>query len=663
MPWYQSCRRLAWFCLLLALLAQAAPAWAHPVIPAVKVHQPPVIDGALDDPCWKSASMVEGFRYLAKRQPSTEKTQAWLCYDSENCYFAFYCYDSRPQSIRANETKRNGENIWADDFVEVCLDPLHVHRRGGSFYLNPIGTQYETLTGGAAEKVEWRGDWRGAAKIVSDGWTAEFAIPFALLKYPKGQSVFGFNLSRTIAREAEDTDWPPFENDVWDSYETADWVDLQCPAPSHKPRVMGYATAEAGEEGSSLGAGLDAKQVYEPDTTIVASLNPDFKNVEDEVESIVFSYGEKYVSDRRPFFMEGEDYFPESHILYSRRIPQFDLGAKTYGRSEQLEFGVLDAWQIGDRNDSVLCGNYQADQYNLYQGAFASADFPGTHNRVGGLYHLYHRPLPQGDIYWSSMLAKSWTASPGGDGLYQRYWFTFSPNPGYVGGQVRYFSVPNEYNAVDGYVGESGYHGFEGEIVSYYKFEDRWLQSWQWELNGARFEKEGGGLYHDKIGFWVDATTTGGTDLSLGYSRDGRPPNVDRVWSPAFFWNMNVPLESGGLKVHLGKVLGGDYLYSLLFQDLRLSDALALQASAEYQRMAPPGEPVDDLFQGIFSANFDIDPERGFAGRYVNTGGKHNFYVSYRQVVRRGMDAYVIIGNPNAERTESRLAVKLVSMF
>lgn len=635
----------------------------HPVLSAVEVEKPPTIDGVLDDACWQSASVVEGFRFFAERRPASQPTKVCMCYDSEACYFAFYCYDDHPEQIRANETKRQSGNLFSDDWIQVGIEPTHTHASGYLFYLNPIGTQYDESPVGTAEKIEWKGDWRGAAKIVSDGWTAEFAIPFSILRYPKGQSVFAVAFCRYLARDDEEVDWPPMPGDVYDRYAECHWVNLQTPRIEHQPMVMGYATAEATPDETALHAGLDAKQFCEPDITAVASLNPDFENVENEVESIVFSYGEKYVADRRPFFMEGGGYFPGEQAFYSRRVPHFDLGAKAYGRLGYWQFGALDVWNIGDRNDSVLSCAYVPHPYRRVEAALVAADWPGVHNRVAALGYSHRVNTRQGRIGGYGSVAKSWTAGPGGDGGYQDLFVYSSPEAGYVGGSLGYVNIPKEYNPVDGYVGEGGYHGFSGRANSWYRFEGRWIRSWDWYLFGSRYLNEGGGLHHSSASATVGATTAAGTSASLGYSMDHRPPNVDRTWRFGLNWNQNVPLESGGLSLSAGKVFGGDYLYGSAWQGFRPREAWAVEVSGEYQRMALPGEPVDDAFLGMVSANLDLDPDRSLAGRYVTTAGKHNFYVSYRQVVRRGVDAYVIIGNPNVEKTEGRLALKLVYCF
>jgi len=195
------------------------------------------------------------------------------------------------------------------------------------------------------------------------------------------------------------------------------------------------------------------------------------------------------------------------------------------------------------------------------------------------------------------------------------------------------------------------------------KFEGRWIRTWDWYLNAYQYQAEGGGIHHAGVDLDADLTTAAGKEGFLSYRSERRPPHLDRVWYAGFSWNRNEPLKSGGLSAQAGKLAGADYLYAGLWQGFCSGKAWAFEVESEYQRMALPSQPVDDTFQGILSANFDLDPEHGFAGRYVNTGGQHNFYVSYRQVVRKGLDAYVIIGNPNVEKTEGRLALKLIACF
>jgi hypothetical protein len=66
---------------------------------AVKTSQPPEIDGKLDDPCWKNAPGATDFVDKFFDRVVKDQTVAYLLYDHENIYIAFYCYDSQPDKV------------------------------------------------------------------------------------------------------------------------------------------------------------------------------------------------------------------------------------------------------------------------------------------------------------------------------------------------------------------------------------------------------------------------------------------------------------------------------------------------------------------------------------------------------------------------------------
>jgi len=182
-----------------AAAAAPAPA-APPQVQAVYVDTPPIIDGKLDEPCWSQAAKLTDFYVLNADQPLPEETTAFICVDDKAVYVGFVCKDRTPEDIRAVETRRNGD-LWSDDYVVLEFDPWHQHRDYYAFIVNARGTQVEQIPGGSAAKIEWRGDWKGAAVRTPDGWTAEMAIPFSILRYPPGQTTFGFDVGRFLAKE------------------------------------------------------------------------------------------------------------------------------------------------------------------------------------------------------------------------------------------------------------------------------------------------------------------------------------------------------------------------------------------------------------------------------------------------------------------------------
>ena len=129
--WFVCFRMIVLVCLLPVLVwgkteGAEEKSKTPPVVRAVMCSRPPVIDGNLGDACWEEAFQTEGFLRMDKNEASPEKTKAFICYDKEGLYVAFYCFDSQPDKIRAMQKKRGGM-IWQDDLVEIGLDTYHAH--------------------------------------------------------------------------------------------------------------------------------------------------------------------------------------------------------------------------------------------------------------------------------------------------------------------------------------------------------------------------------------------------------------------------------------------------------------------------------------------------------------------------------------------------------
>jgi hypothetical protein len=84
------------------------------------------------------------------------------------------------------------------------------------------------------------------------------------------------------------------------------------------------------------------------------------------VDSIQFSRAERFLPERRPFFLEGSSYFSAGdfygigHYFFSRRIETFDTGTKVYGKfSPRDTLGLLNTVDFGNRVDTVA--NYRRD--------------------------------------------------------------------------------------------------------------------------------------------------------------------------------------------------------------------------------------------------------------------------------------------------------------
>lgn len=626
------------------------------------METPPVIDGVLDDKCWEKAARLTDFRASVYRRPAREQTIVFICCDETHLYVAFHCLDSQPAKLHAYQRKRDG-GMNQDDYVELEIDSLHTHRRDTDFDINVIGTQRDTVGSG---KVEWKGDWQAAARVVKDGWIAEYAVPFAILDYPPGATFFGINFNRWCQRLSEYSTYAPPGIDVEQERieDYAHLVGLHLPArKAGRPPLLllHQLTSASGRQGTAtFTGGLDAKFFPTSNLTALLTANPDFSTVQQDVEGIDFTYTERYLSDNRPFFTEGSSYF-EDAWLYTRRIPQFDLGAKSYGRIGELSIGAYDAVRLGKRTDAGLqIGRDFGDTFTSVFSLVSKVE--GSHeNHVGNLRATWKN----GPLNVTTSAARSSTTGPGGDG--NRLNTSASYTSTHWGGSLGYQNTGGGFNPEDGYIAYTDLRGASGDIHYDARSATKLVQYWHMHLTGNTYRRHGGGLIEDARGIhWAITMRNGDAyrlELAEGRHPDPTTPAVihtDRTVRISGDWDTRDSYESRGAAVTWGRVRGGPYLLVSPYLGLRLSDSLSLRLSTQFRMMNDDQGAQQQIWQSVFTLNYDITQEKGFGARLVQRPQGLNLSISYRQSVRRGADAFIILGDPNAIRTQPQLWAKMV---
>jgi hypothetical protein len=635
-----------------------------PVIDAVYTKTPPVIDGKLDDACWSQASRVEGFSCPGVDTPPPDETIGLVILDEQYLYAGFICRDKTPSDISAKETRRNGD-VGRDDSIALALDPWHQHNDFYQFTVTAAGTQAEQIPGGSATKIEWRGDWRGAATRTPEGYQIEMAIPLAILPHPPGQSTFGLAVVRNWAQENIVAICPDTGRNV-DTKLLYDLVGLRLPKTVLRPTIMSYSTFDsAGVGGNTAKAGVDLQYKLRSGLTALASANPDFKQVEDSVEPVSFSYTERYLPDLRPFFVTGQDgYLPREHLLYTRRIEQFDAGAKVFGTIGNDTVGLLDAYTHGQQNALAASWRHQFSPENSAKLLLVSDTRPGE--EAGGLaYGLdmsHARNTPQGsDSIWSVLYhADSKEDGAGsayslggyhdrGSGKLHWDWMaryateSFKPSLGY-------YPDINNYGAAFGF-GTSR------------RLDKGALESRDWYVGAAYYPfLDGSGVMDATISPSYNWSWRDGRRLGLGFTR-GRQYNFDS--SDAYLsygWNSKDLYENGHAALVKGNRAGGDYTYLELGQGFRPASRLSVRLTAGYDSLVGSEDSDGHNFQGVLTSSYDITNERSVGLRVIARNSGFTGYMAYRQVVRRGMDVYVLLGDPDPELTHfsPRLMIKLI---
>jgi len=372
----------------VVLLTTAAVVCADPpTVRAQRTSEPIRVDGVLDEPAWATAEPAGGFR---QRDPhegeaATEATEVRVLFDRDTLYVGVVALDREPDGVIARILERdrimtqgldNTARFAGDDVVAVTLDPFLDHRNAFLFATNPNGAEFEALVTDESPtlNLDWQTVWRVAARRTGRGWTAEFAIPFRSLRYPRAnrEQVWGLDVERIIRRRNEDTLWSAWSraegglNRVSRAGHLVGLRDLPRPAwnVELKPYGLEGFTRQRAADGTIpeqpvWRLGGDAKWEVQPGLVLDATARPDFAQVEADDQIVNLTRFEVFFPEKRDFFLENAGIFdfgtrgsyetPPFLMFFSRRIGIVDEGEvpvlgglRLSGRAGKQTVGLLD---------------------------------------------------------------------------------------------------------------------------------------------------------------------------------------------------------------------------------------------------------------------------------------------------------------------------------
>ncbi|MDO8587365.1 MAG: sugar-binding protein [Armatimonadota bacterium] len=520
---------------VLLLCFWSAASAAPPVMTVPEASSPPTLDGALDDACWRG--LPEYTNFTDTTHPGrivSPQTTVKICRDQQNIYVSFHALHPAPAKIAATQKKRNSELFYKDDFVYFAVDSTHSHRGYSGFMVNSIGTQAESLEGGAANKIEWRGDWRAAAKVVADGYNVEMAVPFFLLKYDKKQEIFGICFERFLPAEQLWSSWPDMEG-RWDRTRFADWQGVNPPWERPKPVFMSYMTSSVGSGPSHHQFGMDIKHPFSTDMLGLLSLKPDFGTIEQAVETVDFSYTERSYSDKRPFFQDWTLPLPLS-LFYSRQVPDFDVGARLVGKRGANSFGFMNARKPGSLSDSLVTFIHNMGNRSHITAALTDHETPGHRNAVGFLMgNLGWAKGPRTHDLGGAILASSTTGSDRGQ-LRDIHYGTYSGS-GRLGGTIYYGHIDAAYNPELGFLPDRNMHGGNIDLDWYKDYRNRKLQAIEIWSSANRWQRLDGSPFVGDFRGGVYTAFTGGYGFSFRSTRSTREQFHDSFRKLGTYWH------------------------------------------------------------------------------------------------------------------------------
>jgi hypothetical protein len=428
--------------LALAAIASAQPATDSEPAAADKIGKvlhahriagtPPAVDGRIDDEVWTVAPLIDD---LVQNDPDnmaapTERTTVQVAFDNRHLYIAVRCYMKDPSQIASALGRR--DTFPPSDVIRLSFDPRHDHSTAYVFHTNPAGVQMDdTWFDDTRFSPDYDAVWQVQTAVTAEGWDAEFRIPFSQMRFnlkPGQVMVWGFNVRRDIYRKGEFDRWvasPRGTQGFVSRFGHLVFDDRL--APRRRFEVLPYATARSVDTPTAaadheLAAGLDARLGLGTSTTLSATINPDFGQVEQDPAVLNLTVFETFFPEKRPFFLEDSRIFvlpyPQFPVFHSRRIGQrpgrFELedgdtlvhrpeqttiigaakltgktGRWTYGTISALtaaEYAIVDAAATDSAGNSVAVRTRRLiEPRTSYNVARVQRDLFGASSSVGGV--------------------------------------------------------------------------------------------------------------------------------------------------------------------------------------------------------------------------------------------------------------------------------------
>lgn len=175
---------------------------------------PPLLDGVMEDECWKTADHSKtAFVQWLTREPNRKQTVIYVCHDDQNLYMAVVCEEPQPKTVRMLSHHPGGRRSWttagSGDCVETFIELGGVGGVGRVFqfiYNIYPEVKYDGLYPPYIPFIET--GYKLGGNIGDKRWIVELAFPYK-----------GFTTRNTPDAAAQGVDYvyepPPRRGEVW----------------------------------------------------------------------------------------------------------------------------------------------------------------------------------------------------------------------------------------------------------------------------------------------------------------------------------------------------------------------------------------------------------------------------------------------------------------
>jgi hypothetical protein len=628
-----------------------------------------VLDGEMNEESWKNARLVTNFTqyYPTDSLIAEARTEIRLTYDDKFIYVYAWMEETK-EGKYVTSTLRRDYRGGASDGITIVFDTFKDQTNAFVFGVNPFNVQREALVANGGSQgddfdLSWDNKWYSQTGRGDGYWTAELAIPFKSIRFKNGVETWNVNFYRIDTRYNERSIWTPIPRN-FEMFTLAFTQKMQWDKPLEKtgpnisliPYVSGgiskdHENLESQKETGNIG--FDTKIGVTPGLNLDLTVNPDFSQVEVDVQQTNLSRFELFFPERRQFFLENADLFSNygferSSPFFSRRIGivrdtindinlqnPILFGARLSGKlNNNLRLGILNMQSAKDDEVGIPSLNYSVItlQQKVFRRSNVSAFFVNKQNftedyendstdfnRVFGIYYN----LSSADAKWNGKLFYHQSVNPYkqdhdfAHGLYLEY-------------SVRTFGVEwahewvgENYDAQVGFVPRKGFLRLNPELsLRFYpksgiinNHGPRGELSYVWSEIYGKLDHELQGNYN--ISFQSGANASVDFTQNFIYLTDPfDPTNMEGVELPAFskftYYDYRLSFRSNDRRAFYFNInhQGGEYFNGTRYGisgglNLRAQPYVLITANFNYNNINLP-EPFSDADLFLFGPKLDV---------------------------------------------------------
>ena len=316
-----------------------------------------VIDGKLDEAEWQQAQSIDELTIINPFSLETPdyQTKVLIHSDENGIYFGFINQQPNETRDRRSHARDGLRENHDRNVVVVDLD-----NTGNTAYMLGIALGKSvldyTITNENEIDGDWDGEWFAETSENDENWYSEFFIPWNMApmnKQDEEKRTIGVSVSRMIQHLGIGIGFPAA------SFQRSEFLSVlhKVEVVQANPKSLDFfpytvANNDFITDESSFDAGSEIIYNTGSGGELVATINPDFGQVESDNIVINYSPRETFYSDKRPFFTQSQsmfnielDWYPGFELysmLHTRRIgarPLYDCTkySEAQGGSDDLE--------------------------------------------------------------------------------------------------------------------------------------------------------------------------------------------------------------------------------------------------------------------------------------------------------------------------------------